>query len=138
MTLPDAEFADSKKLAARAEQASQLYMNRWQIEISFLRVKQDFGVEKARVRKFKRLENLLALCCLCHVFTHFVLQNTARFGKIVKIAKDNFRTVCLGPVAFLGNIRALLGLRTIRFISGRPRVGRRKESPFEQLTLAFA
>ena len=140
VTLPESEFSDPAQLAHRAEQAAQLYMNRWQIEISFLRVKQDFGLEKARVRTFKRLENLLFLCYLCHIFTHFVLHGTDSFGKIVKVVKDNFRNVCLGAVAILGNIRALLGLRKVRFMTGRPpgrRRGREAASCERQLLFSF-
>ena len=141
MTLPEEEFGDAEKLSARAEQAAQLYMNRWQIEISFLRVKRDYGLEKARVRKFARLENLLALCYLCHVFTHFVLPAAERYGRIVKVIKDNFREVCLRANVLLEHVRALLGMEKVRYITGRPR-GRRRgdEEPLRhvQMTLRLA
>ena len=141
MTLPEEELADAEKLRARAEQAAQLYMNRWQIEISFLRVKQDYGLEKARVRTFARLENLLALCYLCHVFTHFVLPEAERYGRIVKVLKDNFREVCLRANVLLGHVRTVLDMKTVRYITGRPRRRRRRDaSPptYFQTTLRLA
>ncbi|MBQ3810855.1 MAG: transposase [Kiritimatiellae bacterium] len=141
MTLPEEELADAEKLRARAEQAAQLYMNRWQIEISFLRVKQDYGLEKARVRTFARLENLLALCYLCHVFTHFVLPEAERYGRIVKVLKDNFREVCLRANVLLGHVRTVLDMKTVRYITGRPRGRRRRDaSPptYFQTTLRLA
>ena len=141
MTLPEEEFGDAEKLRARAEQAAQLYMNRWQIEISFLRVKRDYGLEKARVRKFARLENLLALCYLCHVFTHFVLPASERYGRIVKVIKDNFREVCLRANVLLEHVRALLGMEKVRYITGRPRGRRRRDAPaptYFQMTLRLA
>ena len=140
MTLPEEELADAEKLRARAEQAAQLYMNRWQIEISFLRVKQDYGLEDARVRTFARLENLLALCYLCHVFTHFVMPEAERYGRIVKVLKDNFKEVCLRANVLLAHVRTLLDLGKVRYITGRPR-GRRRPQPapaYLQLTLRLA
>jgi len=137
MTLPEEEFEDAERLRERAGQAAQLYLNRWQIEISFLRVKQDYGLEQARVRKFSRLENLLALCYLCHVFTHFVLPGSERYKRIVKALKDNFRDVCLRANVMLAHVRTLLDLGKVRYITGRPR-GRPRAGPAPshiQLTL---
>ena len=119
-TLPETEFDDEAALARRARETAQLYLNRWQIEISFLRVKQDFGLEDARVRTFKRLENLLAPSYLCHVFTHFILPAHEAVRTIVKVVRDNFGEVCRSPNALLANVRELLRRRGLRHITGRP------------------
>ena len=73
-------------------------------------------------------ENLLALCYLCHVFTHFVLPASERYGRIVKVIKDNFREVCLRANVLLEHVRALLGMEKVRYITGRPRRRRRRRT----------
>ena len=41
-------------MAVCAERAAQAYCDRWQIETSFFVMKQEFALEKARVRTFKK------------------------------------------------------------------------------------
>jgi hypothetical protein len=113
-------------LRGMAIQTAQLYLQRWQIETSFLRVKQDFGLEDARVRTFKRLENLFALCYLAYHFVQFHLPGCERYRKFVKVVRDNFETVSLRAEVMLANLRALLREVSFRFISGRPK---KKASP---------
>ena len=45
-----------------ARWGAQAYRNRWQIERSFETVKQEFSLEKLRVRTFRRLRNVFSLC----------------------------------------------------------------------------
>ena len=63
--------------------ASQAYCDRWQIETSFLTVKREFALEKARVRTFRRLENIFALCMLAYVFMIGHIRGSKRFRRIV-------------------------------------------------------
>ena len=118
--LPDDELSDPAALERRALQAAQFYLQRWQIETSFLRVKQDFGLELARVRTFRRLENLFALCHLGYLFTQFRLKETREHKTFVKILRDNFGQLNQRPEVFLANLRELLRERIIRHITGRP------------------
>ena len=68
---------DAKDFTAKAKRlalaAAQAYLDRWQIETFFLRVKQDFSLENARVRTFARLKNLFYLCVLGYSFCTDVL-----------------------------------------------------------------
>ena len=45
---PDEVLADRRAMFALAVRAAQAYCDRWQIETSFLTVKQEFALEKAR------------------------------------------------------------------------------------------
>jgi hypothetical protein len=110
-----------RKLALHARDAAQAYLERWQTEVFFERIKQDFGMEAARVRTFKRLSNLFYLCVLCYAFcVHFVPKSESRH-RILKIFKDNYKRVCLKMRLFLSGLRELLGQPRLNFISGRPR-----------------
>ena len=55
----------------KAKRAALLVANacfcRWSVEVLYQDLKQVFGLEQARVRTFKRLENLVALCALAYV-----------------------------------------------------------------------
>lgn len=44
------EYGKPEVLRQRAIQAAQLYLQRWQVETSYLRLKQDFGLEDARTQ----------------------------------------------------------------------------------------
>ena len=134
--LPDGELSDPDALERRALQAAQFYLQRWQIETSFLRVKQDFGLELARVRTFRRLENLFALCHLGYLFTQFRLKETREHKTFVKILRDNFGQLNQRPEVFLANLRELLRERIIRHITGRPPNASRGD-PAGQLLLCF-
>ena len=126
-----------EKLRRIAVETAQLYLQRWQIETSFLRVKQDFGLEDARVRTFKRLENLFALCYMAYHFVQFHLPGCGRYRKFVKAVKDNFDTVSLRAEVMLSNLRTLLREAVFRFISGRPRKKARHDAFPEQLEFVF-
>jgi IS4 transposase len=128
---PDEALEDPGGIARRAAQA---YHDRWQIETSFQTVKQEFGLEKARVRTFKRLENLFALCILAYVFATDHLRRTPGFRKALKLLSDNLETVSTKTHVLLAGIRALVGLPKVRFISGRPR----KAHPPDPLQLLLA
>ena len=65
---PDEVADDPGLMRAYAIKAAQAYCDRWQIETSFQTVKQEFRLEDARVRTFKRLENIFALCVMAYVF----------------------------------------------------------------------
>jgi len=121
----DAPAADDPcrdaKLSALAARAAQAYLDRWQIEVFFERVKQDFALEDARVRTFKRLRNLFYLCVLGYVFcTRFIPSEAAR-DRLLKVFKDNFLRVSLKMQVFLSGMRALLDQPRLRFITGRPK-----------------
>ena len=115
---------DTKILNEHPEQfaveAAQAYLDRWQIEVFFERIKQDFALESARVRTFKRLKNLY-LCVLGYAFcTDFIPSGTS-CTKILKVFKDNFRQITLKMQPFLSSLRVLLEQPRLNFITGRPR-----------------
>ena len=118
---PDAALDGPGSQERIARRAAQAYHDRWQIETSFQTVKQEFGLEKARVRTFKRLENLFALCNLAYVFATDYLRRTPGFRKVLQLLSDNLETVSTKTHALLAGIRALVGVPKVRFISGRPR-----------------
>ena len=96
-------------------------------------MKQEFALEKARVRTFKRLENIFSLCVLAYVYATQFLRKAKGFKKILKFLSDNLETVSLKTHALLAGIRALVGEAKIRFISGRPR---KRQEDERQLMLA--
>lgn len=132
---PDAMLDDPANLGRIALRAAQAYHDRWQIETSFRTVKQEFALEKARVRTFRRLENIFALCILAYVFATDHLRKVPGFGKILKLLGDNLEAVSTKTHALLSAIRALVGMPKVRFISGRPRKVRPPDPM--QLLLAF-
>lgn len=137
MTLSPEELKNSQDLDRRAKQAAQLYLNRWEIELSFLHVKQNYGLEDVRVRTFQRLENLFALCYLCHLFMTFHLSTAREYQRIKKIIRDNVVHVEVRAANFLRLIRDLLKAPKLRYISGRPRIRRPKNDGLIQLELPF-
>ena len=118
---PDWVLKSPAQMAIYAERAAQAYCDRWQIETSFFVMKQEFALEKARVRTFKRLENIFSLCVLAYVYATQFLRKTKGFKKILKFIADNLGTVSSKTHALLAGIRALVKEARIRFISGRPR-----------------
>ena len=118
---PDWVLRSPAQMAIYAERAAQAYCDRWQIETSFFVMKQEFALEKARVRTFKRLENIFSLCVLAYVYATQFLRKTKGFKKILKFIADNLGTVSSKTHALLAGIRALVKEARIRFISGRPR-----------------
>ena len=84
-------------------------------------MKQEFALEKARVRTFRCLENIFALCVLAYVYATQFLRRAKGFRKILKFLSDNLEAVSAKTHALLAGIRALVKEARIRFISGRPR-----------------
>ena len=118
---PDWVLESPAQMAIYAERAAQAYCDRWQIETSFFVMKQEFALEKARVRTFRRLENIFSLCVLAYVYATRFLRKTKGFKRILKFLADNLGTVSSKTHALLAGIRALVKEARIRFISGRPR-----------------
>ena len=118
---PDEMYATEEGALRVAVRAAQAYCDRWQIETSFQTVKQEFALEKARVRTFRRLENIFSLCILAYVFATDFLRRAKGFKKVLKHLSDNLEAVSMRTHALLAGIRALVNVEKIRFISGRPR-----------------
>ena len=118
---PDWVLESPAQMAIYAERAAQACCDRWKIEMSSFVMKQEFALEKARVRTFRRLENVFSLCVLAYVYATQFLRKTKGFKKILKFIADNLGTVSSKTHALLAGIRALVKEARIRFISGRPR-----------------
>ena len=102
--------------------AANAYFRRWSVEVLFQDVKQCFSIEDARVRTFRRLENLLALCTLAYSYFAHVLPNCGEETKrLLKTMKDSLGAIVESFRPFVSNVRELLRLERTRFISGRPR-----------------
>ena len=84
-------------------------------------MKQEFALEKARVRTFRRLEDIFALCMLAYVLMIGHIKRSKRFSRIVKALSDNAADIALRTHSLLAGIRTLASKARIRFISGRPR-----------------
>jgi len=124
---------DLKRLA---QQAAQAYFDRWGIETFFLRVKQDYHIEDARVRTFRRLANLLSLCVLAYLFTsQYLRTQTEEYKFVMKAMKDSFHKVAAGVQSFVINLREMLHCEQIAYISGRPRKSVARDK--RQLLLPF-
>lgn len=119
--LESGEHDRPEVLRRRAIQTAQLYLQRWQIETSYLRLKQDFGLEDARVRTFKRLENLFILCYLAYHFVQFHIPGCGRYHRFVKIARDNAVALTNKAESLIRAIRVLLEEGVHKYISGRPK-----------------
>ena len=117
---PDGMYETQEGALAVAARAAQAYCDRWQIEASFQTVKQEFALEKARVRTFRRLENIFALCILAYVFATDALRKSRGYRKVLKFLSDNLGKISERTHALLAGIRALVGEKRLRFISGRP------------------
>jgi len=100
-------------------------------------VKQDFGLEDARVRTFRRLENLFALCYLAYHLVQFHLPNCSRFHNFVKIFRDNAVKLSTRAEVLLANVRELLREARVKFICGRPRKRSCPDAYPSQLLLAL-
>ena len=114
--------ASARELREAAVLAANAYFCRWSIEVLFQDVKQCFRIEGARVRTFRRLENLLALCTLAYSYFAHVLPNCGEeTRRLLKTMKDSLGEIVEGFRPFVTNVRELLRLERTRFISGRPR-----------------
>ena len=69
--------APTDELRRAAVLAANAYFCRWGVEVLFQDVKQCFAIEDARVRTFRRLENLLAFCTLAYSYFAHVLPDCA-------------------------------------------------------------
>ena len=116
---PDASARELREAAALAAGA---YFCRWSVEVLFQDIKQCFGIEGARVRTFRRLENLLALCTLAYsYFAHVLPRCGEESRRLLKTMRDSLGEIVEGFRPFVANVRELLRLERTRFISGRPR-----------------
>ena len=116
---PDASLRELREAAALAANA---YFCRWSVEVLFQDVKQCFKIEGARVRTFRRLENLLALCTLAYsYFAHVLPDCGEETRRLLKTMKDSLGDIVESFRPFVANIRELLRMERTRFLSGRPR-----------------
>ena len=116
---PDASARERREAAALAANA---YFCRWSVEVLFQDVKQCFKIEGARVRTFRRLENLLAVCSLAYSYFAHVLPNCGdETRRLLKTMKDSLGEIVESFRPFVANVRELLRMERTRFISGRPR-----------------
>ena len=119
-------FTDAASTSANLREAAVLaanaYFCRWGVEVLFQDIKQCFAIEHARVRTFRRLENLLALCTLAYSYFAHVLPNCGdEARRLLKAMKDSLGEIVESFRPFVANVRTLLKMDRIRFISGRPR-----------------
>ena len=121
VTCPDSALEDETEMRRLAILAAQAYRNRWQIERSFETVKQEFSLEKLRVRTFRRLRNVFSLCVVAYLFVTRHLRASPRFKGIVKAIRDNCTEQSMRTHPLLANLRSLIGEDRIRNITGRPR-----------------
>ena len=135
VTCPDSVFEDEAEMQRIAILAAQAYRNRWQIERSFETVKQEFSLEKLRVRTFRRLRNVFSLCVVAYLFVTRHLRASPRFKGIVKAIRDNCTEQSMRTHPLLANLRSLIGEDRIRNITGRPRKPPEKHP--DQLEFAF-
>ena len=116
------ECATPDPVRKAAVLAANAYFCRWSVEVLFQDVKQCFRVESARVRKFKRLENLLALCTLAYsYFAHVLPQSGEDARMLFKTMKDTLHEIVENFRPFVSNVRELLRMEHSAYISGRPR-----------------
>lgn len=116
---PDASAREQREAAVLAANA---YFCRWSVEVLFQDVKQCFRIEGARVRTFRRLENLLAFCSLAYsYFAHVLPRCGEETRRLLKTMKDSLGEIVESFRPFVANVRELLRLERTRFISGRPR-----------------
>ena len=116
------EDATPDQIRKAAILEANAYFCRWSVEVLFQDIKQCFSVEGARVRKFKRLENLLALCTLTYAYYAHVLPYSGEdAGRLFKTMKDTLHEIVERFRPFVTNVRELLRLVHPAYISGRPR-----------------
>ena len=97
------------------------YFRRWRVEVFCQDLKRVFGLERARVRMFKRLENLVAPCALAYAcLAHFLPTCGDTATRLEKAMKENLGAINRAFRSYVANLRQLLPLDTIRFIGGRP------------------
>ena len=116
------EEPSAPELRQAAILAANAYFCRWGVEVLFQDIKQCFSIEDARVRTFRRLENLLALCTLAFAYLAHVLPNAGEHARrLLKAMKDSLGEIVGSFRPFVANVRELLRMRRVKYISGRPR-----------------
>ena len=131
---PDASAREQREAAVLAANA---YFCRWSVEVLFQDVKQCFSIERARVRTFRRLENMLAICTLAYSYFAHVLPNCGEeTRRLLKTMKDSLGEIVESFRPFVANVRELLRMERTRFISGRPK--KRKPPDLTALLPGFA
>ena len=114
-------FASSEERQNAAVAVANAYFCRWSVEVLYQDLKQVFGLEKARVRTFKRLQNLVALCVLAYAsLAHFLPACGDATIRLAKAMKENFGALNLPFRSYVANLRELLRMTAIRCITGRP------------------
>lgn len=114
-------FASAAERQKAAELVANAYFCRWSVEVLYQDLKQAFGLEKARVRTFKRLENLVALCVLAYAgLAHYLPACTHAAKRLAKAMKENLGAINFPFRSFVANLRNLLQMPSIRNITGRP------------------
>ena len=114
-------FASPEERQAAAMAVANAYFCRWSVEVLYQDLKQVFGLEKARVRTFKRLQNLVALCVLAYAsLAHFLPACGDATIRLAKAMKENFGALTLPFRSYVANLRELLRMTAIRCITGRP------------------
>lgn len=116
---PHATYSQLQKCAILAAEA---YYNRWSIERFFRDFKQQFAIEKARVRTFRRLQNLVALSLLAyHLLAHTLRKSPTILKPIQKLLRENLNQAINSICSLVPSLRKLLQLSNPRHITGRPR-----------------
>ena len=114
--------ASARELRTAAVLAANAYFCRWGVEVLFQDARQCFRMENARVRTFRRLENLLALCTLAYSYFAHVLPNCGdETRRLFKTMRDSLGEVVGNFRTFVANVRELLRMERTRYISGRPK-----------------
>lgn len=114
-------FASPEERRSAAVAVANAYFCRWSVEVLYQDLKQVFGLEKARVRTFKRLQNLVALCALAYAaLAHYLPTCGDAAIRLAKAMKDNFGALNLPFRPYVANLRELLRMTAIRCITGRP------------------
>ena len=112
----------SDELREVVAHAANAYFCRWSVEVLFQDVKQCFSIEDARVRTFRRLENLLAFCTLAYSYFAHVLPDCGEETiRLPKTMMDSIGKIVESFRHFVANVSELLRMERTRFISGRPR-----------------
>ena len=114
-------FASPAERRSAAMTVANAYFCRWSVEVLYQDLKQVFALEKARVRTFKRLGNLVALCVLAYAaLAHFLPTCGDASVRLAKAMKENFGALTLPFRSYVANLRELLRMTAIRCITGRP------------------
>ena len=114
--------ASARELREAADLAANAYFCRWSVEVLFQDVKQCFSIEDARVRTFRRLENLLAFCTLAYsYFAHVLPRCGEETRRLLKTMRGSLGEIVESFHPFVANVRELLRMERTRFISGRPK-----------------